>query len=278
MSNNLCNLYRLKNSYFLAIFLMCLSLAATKPALAEYKNPETGDDAPNSQTTSIAATRGVCNSSADSAEQKANSTTLTALAPYSHVGKSTATNPTLTWYVSDRESYPLEFWLYEFEPSRYDGKGKAVYQAKLASSAGIMTHSLPTEQVNLTPGKDYIWQVAIICNPNSPSQSLVVNNQIKVVEIAPTVTTQLNTTSDVVTRANIYAQAGLWYDALAEVATQPNDPQATELTIKLLSQLAATEQPDNSSPSAENTKETKLIETHQQNLKQIVEALQLDNR
>jgi hypothetical protein len=278
MPNNLCNLYRFKNSYFLAIFLMCLSLAATKPASAEYKNPETGDDAPNSQTTSIAATRGVCNSSADSAEEKANSATLTTLAPYSHVGQSATTNPTFTWYIPDRESYPLEIWLYEFDPSRYDGKGKQVYQAKLQSSAGIMTHSLPTEQVNLTPGKDYIWQVAVICNPNSPSQSLVVNNQIKVVDIDPTVTTQLNITRDLITRANIYAQAGLWYDALAKVATQPNDPQAKELTIKLISQLAATEQPDNSNSSAENTKETKLIETHQQNLKQIVEALQLDNR
>jgi len=279
MPNTLCNLYKFKNNYLLATCLFCLSLGMTNPAQAEYKKPKTktGNDAPNSQTTSIAATRGVCNPSSSSPEQKAKEATFTALAPYSHVGQSTASNPTFSWYIPERQSYPLEFWLYEFDPSSYGGKGKQVYQAKLSSSSGIMTHSLPTKQVSLTPGKTYIWQVAVICNPNSPSQSLVVNNQVKIVEVDPIITTQLNnsSSSNRVAKANIYAQAGLWYDALAEVATQPKDPQAQDFTIKLISQLAATEQPDSSSTSAENDKETKLIETHQQNLKRIIEVLQL---
>ena len=185
MPNTLYNLYKFNNSYFLAISLLCLSLGMTNPAQAEYKKPETqtGNDAPNSQTTSIAATRGVCDPASNSPEPKANSATLTALAPYSHVGQSSATNPTFTWYIPDQESYPLEFWLYKFDPSSYGGKGKQVYQAKLQSSSGIMTHALPTQQVSLSPGKTYIWQVAVICNPNSPSQSLVVNNQVKIVAI-----------------------------------------------------------------------------------------------
>jgi hypothetical protein len=293
MPKTLCNLYRFKNSYFLAICLWCLSLGMTNSALAEYKKPPTptGNDAPDAQTTSIAATRGVCNPASDNSEQKTNTATLTALAPYSHVGQSSATHPTFTWYIPDQESYPLEFWLYEFDPASYDGKGKQVYQAKLSSSAGIMTLALPQQQASLSPGKTYIWQVAVICNPNSPSQSLVVNNRVKIVPVDPTITTQLNnsqnsdypkglasrraprTLTDRTKKADIYAEAGLWYDALAEVATMPNNPQAQALTLKLISQLAATEQPDNS-PSAGNDKETKLIETHQQNLQRIVEALQ----
>ena len=54
----------------------------------------------------------------------------------------------------------------------------------------------------------------------------------------------------------------------------PNDPQAQDFTLKLISQLAATEQPKNS-PSVENAKKTKLIETHQQNLQRIIQTLQL---
>ncbi|NJK58465.1 MAG: DUF928 domain-containing protein [Pleurocapsa sp. SU_5_0] len=301
MPNTLYNLYRFKHSYSLAICLWCLSLGMTHPAQAEYKKPPTptGNDAPDAQTTSIAATRGVCNPAADRSEQKANSATLTALAPYSHVGQSSSTHPTFTWYLPDQESYPMEFWLYEFDPTSYDGKGKQVYQAKLSSSAGIMTHALSKEQASLSPGKTYVWQVAVICNPNSPSQSLVVNNRVKIVPVDPTITTQLNNSSDGdypkglaypkvyplgsrraprtltdrLKRSDIYAQAGLWYDALAEVATMPNDPQAQNLTLKLISQLAATEQAKNS-PSAENTKEIKLIETHQQNLQRIIETLQ----
>ena len=280
MSKTLNNLSKFKNSYFIAICLWCLSLGITNPANAEYKKPKTptGNDAPNSQTTSIAATRGVCNLASDSSKQVAKDATLTALAPYSHVGQSSATNPTFTWYIPDRESYPMEFWLYEFDPTSYGGKGKQVYQAKLASSAGIMTHSLPTKQAGLTPGKTYIWQVALICNPNSPSQSLVVNNQVKIVEVDPTLKTQLNNSSDYLTKADIYAQAGLWYDALAEVATMPNDPQAQDLTLKLISQLAQTEQANSITPSAENAKETQLIETHQQNLRRVIEALQPNSK
>jgi hypothetical protein len=277
MTKTLCNLYKFKNSYFLAICFWCLSLGMTNLAQAEYKKPPTptGNDAPDAQTTSIAATRGVCNPAFDNPEQKTNAATLTALAPYSHVGQSSATHPTFTWYIPEQESYPLEFWLYEFDPASYDGKGKQLYQAKLSSSAGIMTHTLPKQQASLSPGKTYVWQVAVICNPNSPSQSLVVNNRVKIVPVDSTILTQIKNSqdSDRLKRADIYAQAGLWYDALAEVATMPNDPQSQDLTLKLISQLAATEQPDNSS-SVENAKETKLIKTHQQNLQRIVEALQ----
>jgi hypothetical protein len=276
MLKNLCNLYKFKNSYSLAICLWCLSLGMTNPALAEYKKPPTptGNDAPDAQTTGIAATRGVCNLAADNSQQKTNSTTLTALAPYSHVGQSSASHPTFTWYILDQESYPLEFWLYEFDPTSYDGKGKQLYQAKLSSSAGIMTYALPQQQASLSPGKTYIWQVAVICNPNSPSQSLVVNNRVKIVPVDSTMTAQLDNSqdNDYTKKANIYAEAGLWYDALAEVATITNNPQAQDLTLKLISQLAATEQPNNIT-SAGNDKETKFITTHQQNLKQVIEDL-----
>ncbi|MBE9044692.1 DUF928 domain-containing protein [Pleurocapsales cyanobacterium LEGE 10410] len=223
-----------------------------KPVLAEYKKPTNqSNDAPSSQSTGIAATRGTCNS-ADN-KTKANSATLTTLAPYGHVGQSTATNPTFVWYVPDRESYPVEFWLYESDPASYSGKGEQVYQTRLSSSSGIMTHSLPTE-VSLVPGRTYVWQVAIICNPNSPSQSLVVNNRVKIVEVDPATTSQLNNAENPVTKADVYAQSGLWYDALAEVALL-EDPQAENATIKLISQLAE-------------------IEEDSSNFKQIIESLQ----
>ena len=252
MFNTLYNLSRFNSSY-LTVCLLCLSLGLAKPASAEYKKPTNqSNDAPSSQSTGIAATRsGSCNPTDN--KTKANSTALTTLAPHGHVGQSAATNPTFAWYISDRESYPVEFWLYESDPASYGGKGEQVYQTRLSSSAGIMTHSLPPE-VSLVSDKTYVWQVAIICNPNSPSQSLVVNNRVKIVEVDPATTSQLNSVENPVTKANIYARSGLWYDALAEVALL-EDPQAQDATVKLLDQLATTEQ--NSS-----------------NLKQIIDSLQ----
>lgn len=267
MLKTLYNQYNLKNSYLLAIGLLCLSLGIINPASAEYKKPktQTGNDTPNSQNTGIAATRGSCNPYSNSLETKANAATLTALAPYAHVGQSASTNPTFTWYIPDRESYPVEFRLYESDPTSYDGKGKQVYQTKLTSSAGIMSHSLPT-QASLTPGKTYVWQVIVTCNLNYPSESLVINNLVEIVEIAPATISQLNSTGNPVTKANIYARSGLWYDAIAQVATLPNDPQARETTIKLISQLAATEK-DGSSTEAKNR------EAHQK-LSHILKSLQ----
>ena len=237
---NLCNLFKLNNGY-LIICLLYLFLGIINPAQAEYKKPKTNqsNDAPSPQSTGIAATRGGCNP-ADN-HLKANTPPLTTLAPYGHVGQSAATNPTFTWYIPERESYPVEFWLYESDPDSYGSKGKQVYQTRLSSSTGIMTHALPSE-ISLVPGKTYIWQVAVICNPNSPSQSLVVNNRIEIVELASATRSQLNNTENPVTKANIYASSGLWYDAIAEVTTLPNDSQAKDTTIQLLSQLAATEQ------------------------------------
>ncbi len=266
MLKSLPNLHGFKNSYFLAIGLLCLSLGITNPASAEYKKPKTqGNDAPNSQNTGIAATRGSCNPYSNSSKAEVNSATLTALAPNGHVGQSASTNPTFTWYVPDRESYPVEFRLYESDSTSYDGKGKQMYRTKLTSSAGIMTHSLP-KQVSLTPGKTYVWQVIVTCDPNNPSESLVVNNRVEIVEIAPTTTSQLNNSTNSVTKANVYARSGLWYDAIAQVATLPNNPQAREATINLISQLAATEQ-DGSSTEAKNR------EAHQK-LSHIAKSLQ----
>ncbi|MGF1588001.1 MAG: DUF928 domain-containing protein [Pleurocapsa sp.] len=42
--------------------------------------------------------------------------------------------------------------------------------------------------------------------------------------------TKLNNHRDRLTKANIYAEAGLWYDALAEVAATPSDPQVNRTT------------------------------------------------
>ena len=287
MVKNQWNLSQLKNGS-LIISLLFLSLGMIHPAQAEYGKPETengndapnsqstgiggtryrkpetegGNDAPNSQSTGVAATRsGSCNPADNNL--KANAPTFATLAPYEHVGQSANTNPTFTWYIRDHESYPVKFGLYEFDPDKYYGKGKQVYQTSLSSSMGMMTHGLPTE-VSLDSGKTYVWEVAVICNPNDLSHILLVYNHVKIVQIDPSTISQLDNTEDLVTKANIYAQSGLWYDAIAELAVLPDDPQARDATIKLISQLSAME---------DNSSEVKNQNTHQQNLELIIESL-----
>jgi hypothetical protein len=66
----------------------------------------------------------------------------------------------------------------------------------LSSTPGIMTYTLPSDFSGLTTGQKYIWQVFLVCNPNSPSQSLVVGAAINIVEQPAEIVTELNNTSD----------------------------------------------------------------------------------
>ena len=271
MLDTLYNLCRFKNSNLVAICLVCLSLGIINPAFAEYKKPpSTKNDAPSSQATGLGGIRGICQQSQNNSEENSKLGNLTALAPYTHVGHSASTNPTFTWYVPDPEPYPIKFSLYELSLTD-DSQNKAteIYRVELKNASGIMTHSLPTEQANLTPGKTYLWQVTVVCNRARPSENIMVSNRVKIVETDPNISTKISaiSKSDRVAKADIYAQAGLWYDALAEVATAQNDPQAIDYTAKLVSQLAAIEEQDSDSSDVKNTN------SHQQNLGQVVKVI-----
>lgn len=258
------SLHNFWNSKFITSSLLCLSLSVSNTVLAEYKKPaSTQNDAPAPNSTTISGTRG----SGCSGREK---TSLTALAPYSHIGKTIDPYPTFAWYIPDRQSYPVEFQLYEYNPSQFQGKGEMLVKAVLQSSPGIMTYSLPRSHAGLSPGKKYVWQVAVVCNPNHPSKSLVVSTQIMVVEMPSDLTNQLNSTGDVVARADIYAENGLWYDALAEVVTTKNNPQAKKFTAELLEQLAVEELEDNAHNLAEQENIILLRKKHQEQLEQVL--------
>jgi Domain of Unknown Function (DUF928) len=224
------------NSTFLTSCLLCLSLGVTNTALAEYKKPPgTHNDAPKGESTTMTGIRGKGSCS----EQAI--TRFTALAPYSHPGQSANSHPTFAWHIPDPESYPVLFRLYEYDATQRDGKGKTIAKETLSSTPGIMTYVLPSDAPGLTAGQKYIWQAILVCNPNSPSQSLVVDTEINIVNQSGEIEAQLMNTSNNITKANIYAEAGLWYDALAQVVVTPDDPQAKAFTTKLIKQLTAIE-------------------------------------
>jgi hypothetical protein len=56
----------------------------------------------------------------------------------------------------------------------------------------------------------------------------------------PDLTTQLSQADDTLTRANLYAQADLWYNTLEIVLAAPDQPSLRELKMSLLEQIATT--------------------------------------
>ena len=254
------------NSTFVTSCLLCLSLGIHNAALAEYKKTAE-NDAPQGDETTITGSRGVGSCSQEAV------TSFTALAPYGHIGKSASTHPTFAWHIPDADTYPIQFRLYEYDATKSKGKGKNIVKTTLSSTPGVMTYTLPADFPGLTAGQKYIWRVVLVCNPNSPSQSLLVGTGINIVSQTPEIINQLNNTSDRTAKADIYAEAGLWYDALAEVAVDADDPQANAFAKQLIQQLTEIEQQDNLSPGNVETKTGKIQQQHQQQLEQIVKAL-----
>lgn len=91
-----------------------------------------------------------------------------------------------------------------------------IYKTQLKSAPGIMKLSLPESNPGLNFNQRYIWQVAILCDPNYPSSDLVASSEIEVVKMLPSLQKELNQVGDRSKKISLLARLGLWYDYLAE--------------------------------------------------------------
>lgn len=205
---------------FLVALFIGLSLATAPVALAKYIPPKK-PSAPKNTSTTI--TRG--ESCTPDAEGQ-----LVALVPSSHVGVTISRRPTFAWYVPDRESYPIEFRLFRLN-------GQRLYKTQTQSQPGVMQFSLPEDQPELAPGH-YIWQVVLQCDRSSP---IIVSAAIQVVEPTAELEQQLAAEPDAQKHANLYAESGLWFDALAAALNNIGDPENQPVLLDLFNFLAATD-------------------------------------
>lgn len=194
---------------------------------------------------------------------------LTVLASRNYVGRTISRHPTFAWFVPrDSASKPMEFTIYEWVPS---GKAKEVSKMSLQSSPGIMKLSPFSEnELGLQPGKEYRWQVVIHCDPDNPSGDLVGEASIEVVGMPAAVQSKLNKAVNSVEKANIYAEAGLLYNALSEALKLAEASKLGEVGSTLLNDLAQWEAPKTTRELP--PKERDAIEKQIENLKQIADS------
>jgi Domain of Unknown Function (DUF928) len=220
--------------------VLILSLIVTNTAIAAYK-PPTKPSRPSTPTGSNSTRTNGCTGTAQ--------TTLTTLAPLAYIGQTVSVQPTFAWYVPDATSREMEFSLYEYT----NGKAKVIYKTQMPSSSGIMSHSLPKEKISLAVGGKYVWQIVLLCNPNHPSEDLVAKAEIEVVAMSSDLTNALSRTKDPLKRSQLYAEQGLWYDALGETL---NNPINKAPRLKLLEQLSKQEAEEvNKTPEEPRKKE-----------------------
>jgi hypothetical protein len=207
----------------IANLLLSVALWIAPVALAKYRPPEK-PSAPKDTGTN--ATRGGCESNV--------SVGLTPLVPFSHVGQTSTQHPTFTWFVPDRSPYPLQLRL-------FTSTGQPLYRTQMQSQPGMMQFSLPQDQPGLAIGQSYRWQVVLVCNPNIPSMNVVAAAEIAVVKPSSALQTQLAAAQTPQQRIDLYAESGLWYDAIAEASKASGTAQNQSAMLDLLNSLASSE-------------------------------------
>ncbi|MDX2230569.1 MAG: DUF928 domain-containing protein [Leptolyngbyaceae cyanobacterium bins.349] len=212
--------------------------APTQPTTKTGSTGTRGYTPPNpsrpSRGTGSTGTRGGC----EDASQASSTANLLTLAPQQHIGRTSSSHPTLVWYVPGQQAGAIELSLFEYGAN---GRGKRMQTFELPGTPGIMQWTLPQSQPGLAAGQTYVWQVALICNRNRPSQNQWTEAVIEVATVPPNLTAILKQTTDPLKRATAYAEAGFWYDALAETFKTPT---ARSLRLTLLEQLSQLESPE----------------------------------
>lgn len=160
---------------------------------------------------------------------------LSALAP-DHSGLTIQEQPALYWFISGPTSFPVELTITDPRAP------KPLVETRLPSpvTAGVHTVRLTDHGVRLTRGVQYRWFVAVVPDPARRSRDILAGGTVERVDGPDT----LRALVAQATRERlpfIYAEAGLWYDALAAVseliARAPDSREHRRQRAALLAQV-----------------------------------------
>ena len=158
---------------------------------------------------------------------------LQVLAP-DHMGYTSLEQPTLYWYLAEPTTTRIDFTI------RDETSVEPLLEIELPAPAhaGIQAVRLADHGVRLRPGTRYLWFVSLVLEPEQRSKDFTVGAWIE------------RRTSDAALgerraaagarEAEIYAESGLWYDAIdsltARVTAAPADPKPRDERAALLDQ------------------------------------------
>jgi hypothetical protein len=151
------------------------------------------------------------------------------------VALTTREQPALFWFQSKQANAKLELTLIE------PGKPQPLLALGSPSAKpGIHRILLSNHGVKLAPNVKYKWTVSLVPNPTSRSLDVVASGMVKRVEPSKELTHQLAAASPS-DRPSIYAQAGIWYDALEaisdEIDAHPADKSLQKERADLMKQV-----------------------------------------
>lgn len=144
---------------------------------------------------------------------------LTALVPVTQIsagdlywGLTTVDRPTLWFHLSRPLAAPTSGkWVLQ------DEAGKVRYSSPFTlpqQSAGTISLSLPMTVPPLQVGQSYRWSVSLECDPELVDAPVKLEGQLKRVAVPAQLQTQLAAAKTPIEKASLYANHGIWHDAL----------------------------------------------------------------
>ncbi|MEE9345344.1 MAG: DUF928 domain-containing protein [Methylococcales bacterium] len=167
---------------------------------------------------------------------------LSVLTP-EHTGLTSHAQPVFYWYLS--KPVPKSYQFIEFVLSS-DKSTTPVLRTRLdkPSKGGIQKIPLADYNISLIPEVEYRWSIALVSDANARSLDIVSSGNVKLAKPNKVLETSLQAVS-IAQHPAIFAQAGLWYEAMTslvnQVEKQPENLTHTQNLAALLEQAGLQE-------------------------------------
>ncbi len=155
------------------------------------------------------------------------------LLPKEQWGLTLSERPTFFWYIPASPVQQASFLLLN------DDDSQVLYETTLTLPplGGIVSLQLPPESTTLQVGKRYHWYLTLNCNSINLEANPLIEGWVERIEADAQLAQALKQATPQ-TQAKLYAEAGIWYEALTTLAnlrrTQPRNAQALAGWTELL--------------------------------------------
>jgi hypothetical protein len=175
-----------------------------------------------------------------------NRPVLSVLVP-DHTALTVQEAPTLYWYISSRPDHPIELTIID------EHSIKPLLETRVyPKQPGIQEVRLNKHHIRLSPGIKYQWFVALVIDAANRSKDIIAGGWLERIEPSHTLQEQL-TRAERTEMPFIYAEAGIWYDALEAISdlidASPDNPVPRQQRAALLEQVGLTEIAMSDAPS-----------------------------
>lgn len=163
---------------------------------------------------------------------------IVALVP-DHVGLTVQEQASLHWYLSKPTDHLVEFTLID------DQSIQPILEKRFGPPvrSGVHQVRLADYGVSLSPDKQYKWFVALVIDPEHRSKDIIAGGAIELVAFPETLRSKLSH-ADKAEAPGVYAEAGIWYDALSAISglieAAPGDSALRKKRAFLLEQVGLT--------------------------------------